>query len=160
MREFLKDPDRKAGLILLALCMILWFFVIPSEVAGRAQSLLPRVYAALVALLSVVLIVRSYSREPMVKQNVSNTQIQNDTEVRTHRIIRIIVVAVILVIYILSINLIGYFISSALTLFLLMFYLRLRSWKLLVLVPAVVLLAIYLFFEIGCKMRFPRGSIF
>jgi hypothetical protein len=101
---------------------------------------------------------RSYFQKCSEREEMSMSH--NDVDENRSNILRITIVSAVLIIYIISINIVGYFISTLLASFLILFWLGIRNWKLLILVPPLTLLVIYVFFEIGMKMRFPRGSIF
>lgn len=154
MKRFLEDPDRKVGLILLFLGLVLWFFIIPTQVFGQEQSYFPKILTAWLIVLSVILIVKGYFKKHKVKQNVSKLQNYRSEH------IRIIIVTIILIMYVFLIDLLGYFITTILVLLLLMFYLGVRNWKVLLLVVIITVIGFYYFFEVGMKFRFPRGIIF
>lgn len=154
MKEFLKTRDVGVGLILLFLSLIFWYFIIPNEVRGITASLLPRVYIACLGFLGILLIVRSRSRKQTKKQDISKPQ--NDRG----RPARVIVIAVILIIYILLMDFLGYFISTLLALLSLMLYLGLRNWKVVLAASVTTVVFIYCFFKMGMNVQFPQGSIF
>ena len=66
----------------------------------------------------------------------------------------------ILLVYIHMISVIGYYISSFLTLIIFMLNFKVREWNKLLVLPVILMSLVFLFFEKGLKILLPRGILF
>ena len=66
----------------------------------------------------------------------------------------------ILLVYIHMISVIGYFISSFLTLIIFILNFKVREWYKILVLPVILLLLVFLFFEKGLMILLPRGILF
>lgn len=142
--------DQKLGLALLIFCLILWFFVIPHQVAGKAQSLFPRIITIFIGIPSFFLII---IRKDSPRQTPFGLEERKG-------IARVIITAIIFFIYILVINFLGFFISSFVASLLFMLYFGARDWKKIVVIPAMLLLFIYFLIERLLGFPLPSGIVF
>jgi len=142
--------DQKLGLALLIFCLILWFFVIPHQVAGKAQSLFPRIITIFIGISSFLLIIRR-------KDSPKKTPFASEEK---KGITRVTITAIIFFIYILMINFLGYFISSFFASVAFMLYFGGRDWKKFILIPFMLLLFIYFLIEKLLGFPLPSGIIF
>lgn len=142
--------DQKLGLGLLIFCLIMWFFIIPNQVAGKAQSLFPRIITIFIGIPSLFLI---------IIQKDSQRQTVFSLEERKG-IARVIITAIIFFIYILVINFLGFFISSFVASLLFMLYFGTRDWRKIIVIPVMLLLFIYFLIERLLGFPLPSGIIF
>ncbi len=156
------NRDFVSGLILFALAMVLYFYLIPLQVqesGGMPSAMSPRLFCKIAAvaliILSAVLIVSSLFF-PMVQEEDGK---QSRLEVIDQRR-RGFVSVCISILYIVLINTIGYFVSTSLVLLFFTLYFGGRNWKVIVLSQAVVLPFIYVLFVKGLNVVMPDGLLF
>lgn len=145
------NSEQKIGLILLIFCIVIWFFIIPSQVAGVRESIFPRFITVWILISSLFLIVQSWKSPP---KKISHELPDKGT------IIRFISIVFMLLIYVLIIYFLGFFIPSFLFLVIIMLVLGVRDWRLLILVPSILLLSIHLLIEKLLVFPLPKGRIF
>ena len=145
------NRDQKIGIIILIFCIVIWFFVIPAQVAGRRESIFPRFTTIWVLISSFFLIVQSWK---IVPKKISPELLGKGT------IIRFISIVFIFLIYILIIDFLGFFITTFLYLIITMSVLGVRDWRLLILIPLVLLLSIHFLIEKLLVFPLPKGRIF
>lgn len=141
------NTDQKFGLILLILCLVIWF-LIPTQVGEVRAAIYPRFITLWIAMSSVFLIILS-------RKNASKRIWYGPKEIT-----RVIVIAVTVLIYILIIDFLGFYISSLSFLVIIMIGLGLRDWRILVLIPPMFMLFIYLLIEKLLVFPLPKGRIF
>jgi len=66
----------------------------------------------------------------------------------------------VLILYVILINIIGYYISSLATLVTLFWIFRVKSWYTILPVSILLMVLIFFFFEMGLKVLLPRGILF
>jgi len=145
------NRDQKIGIIILIFCIVIWFFVIPAQVTGRRESIFPRFTTIWILISSFFLIVQSWK---VVPKKISQELLDKKT------IIRFISIAFIFLIYILTIDFLGFFIPTFLFLVITMSVLGIRDWRLLILIPLVLLLSIHFLIEKLLVFPLPKGRIF
>jgi len=143
--------NQKIGLILLIFCIVIWFFIIPSQVAGVRESIFPRFITVWILISSLFLIVQSWKSSP---KKISHELPDKGT------IIRFISIVFIFLIYVLIIDFLGFFIPSFLFLVITMLVLGVRDWRLLILIPSILLLSIHFLIEKLLVFPLPKGRIF
>lgn len=151
MNWFKMNSNQKIGLILLIFCIVIWFFIIPAQVAGVRESIFPRFITVWILISSLFLIAQSWKNPP---KKISHELLDKDT------IIRFIAILFMFLIYILIIDFLGFFIPTFLFLVIIMLVLGVRDWKLLILIPFILLLSIHLLIEKLLVFPLPRGRIF
>jgi len=145
------NRDQKIGIIILIFCIVIWFFVIPAQVAGRRESIFPRFTTIWVLISSVFLIAQSWKNSP---KKISPGLLGKET------IIRFISIVFIFLIYILIIDFLGFFIPTFLFLVITMSVLEIRDWRPLILIPLILLLAIHFLIEKVLVFPLPTGIFF
>lgn len=66
----------------------------------------------------------------------------------------------VLILYVILINIIGYYISSFATLLTLFWIFRVKSWYTILPVSILLMVMVFFFFEMGLKVLLPRGFLF
>lgn len=145
------NRDQKIGIIILILFIVIWFFIIPAQVAGRRESFFPRFTTIWILISSFILIVQSWK---VVPNKISYELPDKKT------IFQFISIAFILLICILAIDFLGFFIPTFLFLVITMSVLGVRDWRLLILIPLVLLLSIHFLIEKLLVFPLPKGRIF
>lgn len=145
------NRDQKIGIIILVFCVVIWFFIIPAQVAGIRESIFPRFITVWILISSLFLIVQNW-KNPSKK--ISHELLDKKT------IIRFIAILFVFLIYILIIDFLGFFIPTFLFLVIIMLVLGVRDWKLLILIPFILLLSIHLLIEKLLVFPLPKGRIF
>jgi len=145
------NRDQKIGIIILILFIIIWFFIIPAQVAGRRESIFPKLITIWILISSFFLIVQSWK---VVPNKISYELLDKKT------IIRLISIAFMFLICILTIDFLGFFIPTFLFLIITMSVLGVRDWRLLILIPLVLLLSIHFLIDKLLVFPLPKGRIF
>lgn len=145
------NRDQRIGIIILIFCIVIWFFVIPAQITGRRESIFPRFTTIWILISSFFLIVQS---RKVVPNKISYELLDKKT------IFQFIVIVFILLICILTIDFLGFFIPTFLFLVITMSVLGVRDWRLLILIPLVLLLSIHFLIEKLLVFPLPKGRIF
>lgn len=144
------QKSRILGIVIVVFCLVLWFFIIPTQVKGKEQKIFPRLTIVFLAIPGVSLIV---SRKE-VSGDFSHQSFDREG------VIRVIVTACILAIYLFIIDYVGFFPASFLFFVILMAYFGVRSWKKFLFIPVAILFAIYFIIERLLRFPLPEGGIF
>ena len=144
------QKNRIMGVVLLAICLVLWFLIIPEETKGEEEALFPQLVTILIAIAGIMLI---FQRSAKINEEEKQ---KPDKKV----IVRVVVTAVAFGIYLMLVKLIGFFISSFLILTTLMAYFGVRKIRRILLIPVFVLMAIYVVIVRFLGFPLPRGWIF
>jgi len=145
------NSNKKLGLVLLIFCLLMWFFIIPTQVMGVREMIYPRFITIWIAISGFLLILQS--------RKDASKEISHEFQDKK-KIARVIVIITTFLIYILIIDFLGFFISSFLFLVMAMLVLGVRDWRILVLMPVMLLLFLYLFIEKLIVFPLPKGKIF
>jgi len=145
------NRDQKIGIIILILFIVIWFFIIPAQVAGRRESFFQRFTTIWILISSFFLIVQSWK---VVPNKISYELLDKKT------MFQFIAIAFIFLICILAIDFLGFFIPTFLFLVITMSVLGVRDWRLLILIPLVLLLSIHFLIEKLLVFPLPKGRIF
>jgi putative tricarboxylic transport membrane protein len=157
--------DRWVGGGLVLTALLLYFVVVPAEivapriqvgggVGGIAASPLffPRLMAALLGMLGIVLFVRGHSRERNLRDGEGFAFDRSEA-------VRIIGTAAILIAYMLLLETIGYLLLTPVTLIALCAFLGYRRWFVVVVIAAVFTVLVYVGFRYGMKILLPEGLL-
>ena len=139
--------DQKFGFIILICCALIWF-LIPNQVQGARASIYPRFVAIWLTISCVALMITSRKDAP------------RKIWYEPKEIIQVIAIAIVCVIYILSIDFIGFYIASYLFLFLVMSSFGIRDWRIHILILPTFILFIYFLIEKLLNFALPKGQIF
>ena len=153
--------NRMIGLSMLLL-FILYFFLAPSQISDKGvppnsplpiyPQFFPKLLAIFGCLLSLSLFLMSISR--------SKISSDEDIEIPTKsNMFRILLLVVVISIYIFTFDLLGYLISTAVSLILFMVFFGLREFKYIVLTIVTVPPIIYYLFKKVLYVPFPAGLL-
>jgi len=142
------NTEQKVGLILLIFCLIMWFLIIPAEVAGWRASIYPRIGVLWTAISAVLLIISS----------------RKDTSKRISfglkELTRVAIITIILFVYFFMIDFLGFYIASILVLIVVMFIFGVEDWRILILLPIILVLFLYFLLEKLLRAPLPKQGIF
>lgn len=146
--------DRQTGLVLLAMCAVAWFFLIPNYVIGHEQQVFPRIVLVLIAIPSLVMCIRTGPRK--------TAEPEDPAMARSRRValVKIGVMGGAYLAYLLLIPVVGFFVSSFAATVGFLFYLDIRNVKTLTLVPLGLLGSIYVVMECFLNFNLPSGILF
>jgi len=145
------NKDQKFGIILLIFCLILWFFIIPTQISSTKDAVYPRLVNVWIAICGILLILKSWK---------STEKIISDESKDEKGIIRVVAIVIIFLIYIFMIDFLGFFISSFAFIIILMLSFGVRDWKKLISVPIIILLFLYFLIEKVLVFPLPKGMFF
>ncbi len=114
-------------------------------------KMMPIIYSVALIILSFLLGVRSIRKEKSSEENVVQTE---------EPLSRVFFVGGIIFAYIASIEILGFYSSTILFLFLFMFLMRAASWLVTTLVSVGTTVVIYFFFETLLNIPIPKGIFF
>jgi hypothetical protein len=120
---------------------------------GLSPAFFPELAFLFLIILSVILLVSS-----LIRPREEKTEIPKKLDPAQIR--RVGMILLVLIVYITLIDLIGYYISSFVTLVTLMLIFKVRIWYKILLISATVMVVVFLFFEKGLKVLLPRGFLF
>ena len=120
------NKDQKFGIILLIFCLILWFFIIPTQISSTEDAVYPRFVNVWIAICGILLILKSWkSTEKIILYESKDEK----------GIIRVVATVIVFLIYIFMIDFLGFFISSFIFIIILMLSFGVRQWIKLISVP-------------------------
>ena len=143
--------DRIIGVVLVIVCILLWLFIIPLQVATPKEARYPKFVTLWIGLSSLSLILRSLRKTPLGSQ----TEVQDEMSLPA-----LIAIGALLLLCVFAIDFLGFFIPSFLFLVISMFMQGVRDWRVHVAVPSTLLLFIYILIEKLLKFPLPKGDIF
>jgi len=149
-------------LLLFFLSFYIYVYILKSRLnnignlkMGLTAAFFPSIIAISLILLTLGLLVRNLIN----KINLKNDK--NHLDLKNIQVKQLISVILLIFFYIISIDLIGYYISSFLLLIILMhFILKLRNWIELILISFGLLFVIFLFFQKLLNVWLPTGLLF
>lgn len=145
------NSDLKFGVVLLIFCLIFWFLIIPTQVAGAREASYPRFVIIWLGITSILLILKSWKGD--LEKNSKGLQNKKG-------ILRVSLIVMISFVYILMLDFLGFFSSSIIFLAVLMLSFQVRDWKVVIGVPLMFLLFVYFLFEKLLVFPLPRGILF
>lgn len=149
------NKQQKFGIGLFILCVLIWFFIIPSQVKGGGKALIfPRFVTAWLAFFSLALL---FKKQKIAKKEDIEKIPSNSNKKGYWRVITTFIITLL---YINLITILGFFISSFLFLVLLMWTLKVRNWIKLFIYPIIVLFLLYIFIEKILLFPLPDGLLF
>jgi len=147
-----------AGIILVAFSVVALVYIIPSQILTSktyAQEMSPRFFPnlgmAILLALSLLLIVTK-RKTPSEKDDVE--------PLNREQVFRVVGTAIIMGLAVFLMETFGYFICTTGAMIGLMLYLGSRNWKVIFIAAIVLSTFIYLLFEKGLNLEFPRGMLF
>lgn len=145
------NKDQKFGIILLIFCLILWFFIIPTQISSTKDAVYPRFVNVWIAICGILLILKSWkSTEKIILYESKDEK----------GIIRVVATVIVFLIYIFMIDFLGFFISSFIFIIILMLSFGVRQWIKLISVPIIILLFLYFLIKKVLFFPLPEGIFF
>lgn len=145
------NKDQKFGIIILIFCLILWFFIIPTQISSTKDAVYPRFVNVWIAICGILLILKSWkSTEKIILYESKDKK----------GIIRVVAIVIIFLIYIFMIDFLGFFISSFVFIIILMLSFGVRQWIKLISVPIIILLFLYFLIKKILFFPLPEGIFF
>jgi len=157
----LKKQDVIIGTILAFASGVIFFLIRSSELhsvsqgeVGLSPAFFPELAFLLIFILSCILIILAYfkSDKRQTSETVKKFDLTQMKQVGT--------IFLVLILYVILINIIGYYISSLATLVTLFWIFRVKSWYTILPVSILLMVLIFFFFEMGLKVLLPRGILF
>ncbi|MFO8090714.1 MAG: tripartite tricarboxylate transporter TctB family protein [Desulfatiglandaceae bacterium] len=147
------DSDVKLGMVLLLFCILLWFFLIPTQIRGDEQKLYPRFTTFFIAIPSLILLFRG------IRKGIFSTEGKSFLVVLYES--RYCLGAVgLMVLYAVAMSYLGYYSSSFLAVAVFMIYLGERRPIPLLLTPVAYLLVVNIVIERILNYPLPEGFLF
>ena len=125
------------------------------EEYGFSPATFPLIMMGSIILLSIGLFTSSLFKLKKYKKEDETTERLNKAQVK-----QISTILLIIVFYIYMINFLGFYTSTFFINIVILFILKLRSWIKMLASSAILLGCIFLFFEKGMNLEFPRGWLF
>ena len=145
------NKDQKFGIILLIFCLVLWFFIIPTQISSTKDAVYPRFVNVWIAICGILLILKSWkSTEKIILYESKDEK----------GIIRVVATVIVFLIYIFMIDFLGFFISSFIFIIILMLSFGVRQWIKLISVPIIILLFLYFLIRKVLFFPLPEGIFF
>ena len=145
------NKDQKFGIILLIFCLVLWFFIIPTQISSTKDAVYPRFVNVWIAICGILLILKSWkSTEKIILYESKDEK----------GIIRVVATVIVFLIYIFMIDFLGFFISSFIFIIILMLSFGVRQWIKLISVPIIILLFLYFLIKKVLFFPLPEGIFF
>jgi len=145
------NKDQKFGIILLIFCLILWFFIIPTQISSTKDAVYPRFVNVWIAICGILLILKSWKITEKIILYESKDE---------KGIIRVVATVIVFLIYIFMIDFLGFFISSFIFIIILMLSFGVRQWIKLISVPIIILLFLYFLIKKILFFPLPEGIFF
>ena len=162
-------PDRILGIVLLILCSVLWFVVVPEFVRGQDQSFFPRFAIGWIAFFAAALMLvpaarsapeRARPGDPADAAPPAATE-EPDADVTIvtsdDPLPSVFVVAIIWGAYAASLSILGFYLATWLMLVVSMAYLGIRRPRALLIRPLLVLVVVHVLLERLLNFRLPLG---
>ena len=145
------NKDQTFGIILLIFCLILWFFIRPTQISTTKDAVYPRFVNVWIAICGILLILKSWkSTEKIILYESKDEK----------GIIRVVATVIVFLIYIFMIDFLGFFISSFIFIIILMLSFGVRQWIKLISVPIIILLFLYFLIKKVLFFPLPEGIFF
>ena len=125
------------------------------EEYGFSPATFPLIMMGSIILLSFGLFISSLFKLKMYKKEDETTERLNKAQMK-----QISTILLIIVFYIYMINFLGFYTSTFIINIVILFILKLRSWIKMLASSAILVSCIFLFFEKGMHLEFPRGWLF
>lgn len=145
------NKEQILGIILIIFCLIMFFFLIPTQISSPKERFFPKLIITFLLFNSLCLILRASRISP---NKMPNKLLDKGI------LVRFILILSIFLIYIIIIGIFGFFISSFLFLSITMFFLKVRDWRILIIIPITLLAFIHFIMEKLLFFNFPNGIFF
>lgn len=170
-----RHGNRLLGVVIIALCALLWFVVVPIYVPGEAPAFFPKlaiawitVFAALTSAFPPTFDTATEATAgadvpPIVGRVVARGELTegvpsaSPTSGEDERLPSVYGLMALWAVYVVAIGPLGFYIATFLMLMVSMFYLGIRRIRPLLLRPAMTLLVIYVLLDLGLNFRLPEA---
>lgn len=141
------------AIILIVFSLIMWFYIIPTQVCGPKEAMFPKIVTVWLIVNSIILLLRYPSEEKREKIISPNDKLYSK---------KILIIFFVFLIYIILIYYFGFFPSSFIFLITIMMVLGMgiKDWKKMMVTTSVFLFFIYLVVERLLSFRLIRGIYF
>jgi putative tricarboxylic transport membrane protein len=153
--------DIVIGLILIIFSTISFFQIYhilhkeSGEEYGFSPATFPLITMGSIIFLSIGLFTSSLFKLGMNKKEIEVTERLSGAQVK-----QISMILLIMVFYIYMINLLGFYTSTIVINIVVLFILKVRNWIKMLVSSTILVVCIFLFFEKGMNLVFPRGWLF
>lgn len=150
----MKKGKLYSGIIIILISLFFFFNTLnfrklEGQIVGA--DFMPRMYALLLIFLSIVLIVQ-YFREK------GSEEYREEAEEGYSKYA--FITMLMLLVYIIAINMIGFYFSTLIFTFVVLLFTQNKSKKVLFIIPPSITIAIYIFFKLLLKVSLPSGILF
>jgi len=154
----MKTANRISAAIILILCAVLWF---QTQSFSPYSALFPRVVILILALLSLFLLIMSFSKQKVVKDD---KEIVFDPAEITIKYFNIVISLSFMVLWVFFIPILGFYLSSIIFFVVISIYLDTKNRKFLKIMEKIGIIFLlvtgfYLFFTRFLYIPFPEGII-
>ncbi|MCZ6764339.1 MAG: tripartite tricarboxylate transporter TctB family protein [Alphaproteobacteria bacterium] len=140
------------ALVLLSMCLILWFVLIPNMIKLDEDAVFPRLVVFVLAFLSILLLAQAAR---------SSATVEGGLDFPTGEALWLVLaVTVLFTVNVLIMRLLGFYLTSLIFLPICMFVVGVRNWRVLILVPAILISSIYGLMELVLYSPLPRLRLF
>ena len=146
--------DRLIGGLFLFACLLLWFWIIPQQVVGEEQAFYPRLTVILVAIPAALMFLRNKGRRITLAFFREGSDISKDLAGK------ILVLVLSYIVFLLCVEKIGFFVSSAVFCPLYMLFFEERKFWRISLTTCGLLGGIYIIVVQLLKYPLPAGLLF
>ncbi|MCF8105783.1 MAG: tripartite tricarboxylate transporter TctB family protein [Desulfohalobiaceae bacterium] len=147
------NEDLKLGTILLVLCCFLWFYAIPYHIKGFLPALFPRSLTLAMLIPCLILLLSGYA---------SRKSAQTRQEQKTPKAVKLRALSIVpvMIVYIFFIDIIGFYVTTALFIFIFLLFFGARKPVALVIFPIALPIVVYLVIGKTLHFPFPQGILF
>ena len=160
-----KYGDLRSGLVIVVVCLLLYFWLIPAQIRFREQSgiapdFFPRLLAICGGICGAIIALQSaLSLKKAGKFTVSALLKDPEAKVNFKKYGRHAIFLVSAGLYLFSMQYAGFIVSSVLYLTFLLIYFGHSKWLKCLLMSAVYVAVVYLIFTFAFKINFPEGIL-
>lgn len=147
------NEDLKLGTILLVFCCFLWFYAIPYHIKGFLPALFPRSLTLAMLIPCVILLLSGFAS----RKSAQTRQKQKTPKAVKLRALSIVPV---MIVYIFFIDIIGFYVTTALFIFIFLLFFGARKPVALVIFPIALPVVVYLVIGKTLHFPFPQGILF
>ncbi|MCF8039284.1 MAG: tripartite tricarboxylate transporter TctB family protein [Desulfohalobiaceae bacterium] len=147
------NEDLKLGTILLVFCCFLWFYAIPYHIKGFLPALFPRSLTLAMLIPCIILLLSGFA---------SRKSAQTRPEQKTPKAVKLRALSIvpIMAVYICFIDIIGFYVTTALFIFIFLLFFGARKPVALIIFPIALPIVVYLIIGKTLHFPFPQGILF
>ncbi len=153
--------DTVIGLILFIFSTVsfLQIYRILHKESGEEYGFSPATFP-LITMGSIIILSIGLFTSSLFKLRMNKTESEVAERLNGAQVKQISMILLIMVFYIYMINLLGFYISTIFINIVILFILKMRSWIKMLASSTILAVCIFLFFEKGMNLTFPRGWLF